>query len=58
MTEVEALKLAISKETEAHDLYQRLAEQHPIVKELFHFLVNEEEKHKKLLEEKIFEITK
>jgi len=58
MTPVEALKLALSKEQEALDLYHRLAEEDRLVKEIFQFLVIEEEKHKKLLEEKIYEMTK
>lgn len=58
MGAVEALKLALSKETEAIKLYSRLNLEHPSLKETFLFLIGEEERHKKLIEKKIFEITK
>jgi rubrerythrin len=58
MTPVEALKLALSKEEEALQLYQKLSVEHPAVKEVFLFLVNEEQKHKKLLEDKIVAMTR
>ncbi|MBU1043984.1 MAG: hypothetical protein KJ915_06255 [Candidatus Omnitrophica bacterium] len=57
MSPVEALQLALSRETEAHDLYLKLAQEHHNLKDLFEFLVIEEEKHKKLLEQKILEMT-
>jgi rubrerythrin len=58
MSPVEALKLALSKEKEAHDLYQRLAQEQPVARETFLNLVIEEEKHAKLLEQRISELTK
>lgn len=58
MTPVEALKLALSKEAASIQLYNKLYLEHPALKELFLFLVNEEEKHKKMIEQKIYEITK
>ena len=58
MTPVEALRLALVKENEAHDLYQRLAEEQPVAREIFLSLVIEEEKHAKLIEKKIVDLTK
>lgn len=58
MGPVEALKLALSKEGESIELYSRLSLEHANLKETFLFLIGEEEKHKKLIEKKISEITK
>lgn len=58
MGPVDALKLALSKETASIALYNQLNSEHPTLKELFLFLINEEEKHKKLIENKIQEITR
>lgn len=58
MSPVDALKLALVKEKEAHDLYQRLAEEQPVAREIFLSLVIEEEKHAKLIEQRIYELTK
>ena len=58
MTPVEALKLALAKEQNSIDLYERLSEQHKAVKELLLFLLTEEQKHKKLIQEKIVELTR
>jgi rubrerythrin len=57
MSPVEALQLALKRETEAHNLYIKLAQEHPNLKDLFESLVIEEDRHKKLLEKKILEIT-
>jgi len=56
MTPVEALQLALEKENEALDLYRKLALEHHAVKDVFEFLINEEEKHKKMLQEKIHQL--
>lgn len=56
MTPIEALEFALNKEIEARDIYRRFSVEHPAVKEVFFFLANEEEKHKKLIEEKIAEL--
>lgn len=56
MTPVEALQLALEKEDDALVLYRKLALEHPAVKDMFEFLVNEEEKHKKMLEAKIHQL--
>jgi rubrerythrin len=58
MTLVEVLKLALRKEMESVKLYTRLSQEHSAVKDTLLFLVNEEEKHQKLIEEKISELAK
>ncbi|NQT23374.1 MAG: hypothetical protein HQ579_08085 [Candidatus Omnitrophica bacterium] len=58
MGPVEALKLALSKEEEAIDIYGKLSIEHPAIKELLVELRNEEYKHKQLIEKKIVELTK
>ncbi len=58
MTPVEALKLALSKEVEAIGMYQKFSADYPVAKDTFIFLAAEEEKHKKMLEKKINELTK
>lgn len=58
MSPIEALQLALSKEEAAITLYRRLGLDHPAIKELLLLLLNEEEKHKKLIEQKIVELTK
>lgn len=56
MVPTEALKLALYQEIEAIKLYQRLAAEHPAIKDTLLFLVEEEEKHKRLIEGKIKEL--
>ena len=56
MTPVEALELALSKENQSVELYQKLSVENPAIKELLAFLINEEEGHKKMIEEKIREL--
>lgn len=58
MTDVEALKIALSKEERAIELYQKFLTEQPNIKEVFSFLLNEEQKHKQLIEKKISEITR
>jgi len=57
MGPVDALKIALARETEAINLYNKFYLQFPELKELLLFLVNEEEKHKQLIEKKITEAT-
>ena len=57
MGPVEALEFAVNKEAEAVELYRKFYIAHPQLKDTFSFLINEEEKHKKLLERKIRELT-
>lgn len=58
MSLVEALKLALNKEKASIELYNRLANEHRDIRELLFSLVIEEEKHKRLIEAKMAEITK
>lgn len=56
MIEIEALQLALSKEQEAVASYKKLLAEYPVLKDLFYFLLNEEEKHVAMIEKKIAEL--
>jgi rubrerythrin len=56
MGPIEALELALVKEVEAKNLYDNFIARFPQTKEIFTFLMNEEEKHKQLIEKKIVEL--
>jgi rubrerythrin len=56
MIDIEALELALSKEMDAIKAYQELLLNHPNIKDLLYFLVNEEQKHKAMIEKKIVEL--
>ncbi|UCB57045.1 MAG: hypothetical protein JSV30_00140 [Candidatus Omnitrophota bacterium] len=56
MVPTEALKLALSKEEQSIELYQRLSANHPELKDLLSDLLTEEQKHKKLIEEKLADL--
>ena len=58
MGPVEALNLALSKEVQSIELYNKLSVDHPELQETLLFLVNEEEKHKLLIQKKIYELTR
>jgi len=58
MTTVEALEVALGKEKTSIALYQDLIVKHPVIKDLLYSLLIEEQKHKKLIEEKIVELTR
>ena len=58
MVPVEALALALKKEIEAAQMYDKMAISFPLIKDTFMFLKVEEEKHRKLIEEKIVEFKK
>lgn len=58
MTSIEALELALNKEKSAIELYQQFIKEHSAVKDIFEFLLNEEYKHKQMLEKKIGELTR
>ncbi len=58
MIELEALKLALSKEEDAVASYKKSLAEHPGLKDLFYFLLNEEEKHVAMIEKKIIELYK
>jgi rubrerythrin len=53
MGPVEALELALGKEKEAIEIYQRFLTQFPTARDVFQFLLNEEQKHKLLIEKTI-----
>lgn len=57
MTEIEVLKLALSKEEAAAKAYQEMLAAHPVLKDLLSFLVTEEQKHKLLIQKKIAELS-
>lgn len=56
MGPIEALELALSKEEEAIRIYGKFILEHSAVKDIFQFLMGEEEKHKKLIETRIAEL--
>jgi rubrerythrin len=58
MGPIEALGLARQKEIEAADRYRELAQNFPEIKDLAYMLLNEEEKHKQMIEKKIVELQK
>jgi rubrerythrin len=58
MGPVEALKIALSREEDSIAVYQKFSVEHQELKEMFFLLINEEEKHKKMIEKKIVELTK
>ncbi|MBN1871736.1 MAG: hypothetical protein JW800_04095 [Candidatus Omnitrophica bacterium] len=58
MTTVEALKLALKKEMDAIELYKGFIKDHSAANEIFEFLLNEEYKHKQMVEKKIVELTR
>lgn len=57
MIPIEALELALSKEKETIELYEKFSAEHPVAKDTFLFLAEEEHKHKQLLEKKIHELS-
>jgi len=57
MIPVEALELALKREEDSITMYQKFAGEFPVAKEIFIFLLNEEEKHKQLIRKKIQELT-
>jgi rubrerythrin len=54
---VEALKLALNLELEAAAFYKSHAQEGSVARDIFEFLANEEEKHRRLIEKKIQELT-
>lgn len=57
MGPVEALEMALVKEIAARDLYQEFSIKFPAVRDTFLFLLGEEEKHKKLIEQRIAQLS-
>jgi rubrerythrin len=58
MTLLEALKLALKKEEASIELYKKLLITNKPLEDLLTLLLNEEFKHKKLIEEEIYKATK
>ncbi len=58
MVEIEVLKLALAKEESAIKSYQEMLISYPALQDLLSFLVTEEQKHKKLIENKIVELSR
>ena len=58
MHHLEALNIVLATEKEAVKLYKKLSIEHTAIRELFEFLMNEEEKHVRLIEKKISELYK
>ena len=56
MIELEALQLALSKEKSAVEAYKGLLAEQPALKDLFYFLLTEEQKHVAMIEKKIAEL--
>jgi rubrerythrin len=56
MTPVEALELALDKEKQAIAMYEQLSVKHTEIRDLLIMLMNEESKHKQLIEKKIQEL--
>ena len=54
----DALSAALKKEKAAVQMYKDYSLKHPILRELFESLANEEEKHVALIEKKIAELMK
>ena len=58
MGPIEALQMAKSLEEKSISLYQDFILKFPVARDVFEFLLTEEEKHKKLIENKIVELQK
>ncbi|MFA6379322.1 MAG: ferritin family protein [Candidatus Omnitrophota bacterium] len=54
----EALNMALSTEKAAIEMYRKYSVKYPAIKDLFGFLMNEEEKHAVMIEKKIAELCK
>ncbi|MFA5116538.1 MAG: hypothetical protein WC486_04565 [Candidatus Omnitrophota bacterium] len=58
MIPVEALKLALGQEIATIEMYTKLAAENPAVRGTLDFLIGEEQKHKRLLENEIAKLTR
>ena len=56
MIPLDALKFALAKEQNSVQVYNKLLAQYSELKDLFYFLLNEEEKHVAMIEKKIAEL--
>jgi len=50
MEQIEALKMALSREIESEQLYKDMSVKYPESKEVFTLLMNEERKHQQLIQ--------
>ena len=57
MVPLEAFKLALSKEIEAMEMYEKFSLEFPVAQETFLFLAKQERKHKLLIEKQIADMT-
>jgi rubrerythrin len=57
MDEVQVLKIALKKEEGSINFYQDMLVKYPSLKDLLYSLLVEEQKHVKMIEKKIVEIT-
>ncbi|MFA6357265.1 MAG: hypothetical protein WCY09_01155 [Candidatus Omnitrophota bacterium] len=58
MIDIEVLKIALTKEEGAIETYQKMLMEHPGLEELLSLLISEEQKHKRLIENKIMSLTR
>lgn len=58
MDHKEALEMALGKEKSAVEIYRKFSIEHSAMRDLFEYLMNEEEKHVMLIEKKIAELYK
>ena len=58
MTNVEVMEIALSNEEKSIELYQKLIADHSDLKDILYRLLTEEQKHKSVIEKKIYELTK
>jgi rubrerythrin len=58
MSPIEALKLALQREAKSVELYQKLANNHAEIRELVTLLLIEEQKHQKMIQQKMVELSR
>lgn len=58
MLNIEVLEVALSKEEKSIKFYQKLIADHSDLKDILYYLLTEEQKHKALLEKKIYELSR
>jgi len=58
MLQTEVLELALSKEESSIEAYKKLIAEYPYedLKDILYYLLTEEQKHKALIEKKIYEL--
>lgn len=58
MTDVEVLRIALAEEEKAIKMYQGMLAEHPNIKDMIVTLIMAEQNHKKIIEKKIFDLTR